>query len=96
MAALLNSLQMSYQTLALQRRADEIAQVLAAVKSEFPRYQAELERALKQLDTARGTVSNIIITRTNVIERKLKDVTAIEDPQEAERLLGLGDLGNED
>ena len=96
MAALLNSLQMSYQTLALQRRADEIAQVLAAVKAEFPRYQAELERALKQLDTARGTVSNIITTRTNVIERKLKDVTAIEDPQEAERLLGLGDLGNED
>ena len=93
MAALLNSLQMSYQTLALQRRADEIAQVLAAVKAEFPRYQAELERALKQLDTARGTVSNIITTRTNVIERKLKDVTAIEDPQEAERLLGLGDLG---
>lgn len=93
MAALLNSLQMSYQTLALQRRADEIAQVLAAVKAEFPRYQAELERALKQLDTARGTVSNIITTRTNVIERKLKDVTALEDPQEAERLLGLGDLG---
>ncbi len=96
MAALLNSLQMSYQTLALQRRADEIAQVLAAVKAEFPRYQAELERALKQLDTARGTVSNIITTRTNVIERKLRDVTAIEDPQEAERLLGLGDLGGED
>ncbi len=96
MAALLNSLQMSYQTLALQRRADEIAQVLAAVKAEFPRYQAELERALKQLDTARGTVSNIITTRTNVIERKLKDVTAIEDPQEAERLLGLGDLDAED
>ncbi len=93
MAALLNSLQMSYQTLALQRRADEIAQVLAAVKAEFPRYQAELERALKQLDTARGTVSNIITTRTNVINRKLKDVTAMEDPQEADRLLGLGDLG---
>ncbi len=93
MAALLNSLQMSYQTLALQRRADEIAQVLSAVKAEFPRYQAELERALKQLDTARGTVSGIITTRTNVIERKLKDVTAMEDPQEAERLLGLGDFG---
>ncbi len=93
MAALLNSLQMSYQTLALQRRADEIAQVLSAVKAEFPRYQAELERALKQLDTARGTVSGIITTRTNVIERKLRDVTAMEDPQEAERLLGLGDFG---
>ncbi len=93
MAALLNSLQMSYQTLALERRADEIAQVLSAVKAEFPRYQAELAKALRQIDTARGTVDGIINTRTNVIERKLKDVTAMEDPQEADRLLGIESAG---
>ncbi len=93
MAALLNSLQMSYQTLALERRADEIAQVLSAVKAEFPRYQAELAKALRQIDTARGTVDGIINTRTNVIERKLKDVTAMEDPQEADRLLGIENAG---
>ena len=89
MAAILNSLQMSYQTFAFQRRADEIQRVLAAVKAEFPRYQAELARALKQIDTARKTVDGIISTRTNVIERKLQGVTALEDAGEAECLLGI-------
>ena len=79
MAVILNSLQMSYQTFAFQRRADEIQRVLSAVKAEFPKYQAELRRALRQIETAGKTVDGIINTRTNVIERKLKSVTAMED-----------------
>lgn len=90
MAAILNSLQMSYQTFAFQKRADEIQRVLAAVKAEFPKYQAELRRALKQIETAGRTVDGIINTRTNVIERKLRSVTALEDRDEAEDLLGIG------
>ena len=88
MAAILNSLQMSYQTLALQKRADEIQHVLSAVKAEFPKYQETLRRAQRQIKTAGNTVDELITTRTNVIERKLKDVTAMEDPDEAARLLG--------
>ena len=89
MAAILNSLQMSYQTFAFQKRADEIQRVLAAVKAEFPKYQAELRRALKQIETAGKTVDGIINTRTNVIERKLRSVTAMEDQDEAAILLGI-------
>ena len=89
MAALLNSLQMCYQTLALQKRADEIGQILSAVKAEFPKYQQELDKALKQINTAGKTVEGIINTRTNVISKKLENVTALEDPSESERLLGV-------
>lgn len=89
MAVILNSLQMSYQTFAFQKRADEIQRVLAAVKAEFPKYQAELRRALKQIEAAGKTVDGIINTRTNVIERKLRSVTAMEDQDEAATLLGI-------
>lgn len=89
MAVILNSLQMSYQTFAFQRRADEIQRVLSAVKAEFPKYQAELRRALKQIETAGKTVDGIINTRTNVIERKLNSVTALEDDAQAAELLGI-------
>lgn len=88
MAVILNSLQMSYQTFAFQRRADEIQRVLAAVKAEFPRYQAELRRALKQIETAGRTVDGIINTRTNVMERKLQSVTALDDAREAAGVIG--------
>ncbi len=90
MAALLNSLQMSYQTLALQKRADEIAQILSAVKAEFPKYQKELDKALKQIQRAGNTVEGIINTRTKVIDRKLRGVANI-DYSEAERVLGFSD-----
>lgn len=96
MAVILNSLQMSYQTFAFQCRADEIQKVLSAVKAEFPKYQAELRRALKQIETAGKTVDGIINTRTNVIARKLKNVTALEDEVQAAELLGIEDLGVED
>lgn len=95
MAALLNSLQMSYQTFAFQRRADEIQKVLAAVKAELPKYQAELRRARKQIETAGRTVDGIINTRTNVLERKLRSVTALEDHAEAAELLGFADADDE-
>ena len=95
MAVILNSLQMSYQTFAFQRQADAIQKVLSAVKAEFPKYQAELRRALKQIETAGKTVDGIINTRTNVIERKLRDVTAMEDDAEAAELLGLDALVKE-
>ena len=88
MAVILNSLQLSYQTFAFQRRADEIQRVLAAVKAEFPRYQAELRRALKQIETAGRTVDGIINTRTNVMERKLQSVTALDDAREAAGVIG--------
>ena len=89
MAAILNSLQMSYQTFKLQKRTDDVLRVLSAVKAELPRYQAALRRAQQQIETAGKTVEGIITTRTNVMERKLKDIDALEDAKEADEILGL-------
>ena len=54
-----------------------------------------MRRALKQIETAGKTVDGIINTRTNVIERKLKSVTALEDEVQAAELLGIEDLESE-
>ena len=89
MAAILNSLQMSYQTFRLQKRTDDVLRVLSAVKAELPCYQAALRRAQQQIETAGKTVEGIITTRTNVMERKLKDIDALEDAREADEILGL-------
>ena len=89
MAAILNSLQMSYQTFKLQKRTDDVLRVLSAVKAELPRYQAALRRAQQQIETAGKTVEGIITTRTNVMERKLKDIDALEDAREVDEILGL-------
>ena len=48
-------------------------------KAELPKYQAELRRAKQQIDLAGRTVDGIITTRTNVMERKLKDISLNED-----------------
>lgn len=74
MAALLNSLQLSYQTFRLQRRTDEVLRTLQAVKAELPRYQEALRRAKRQIDTAGNTVDSIITTRTNAMERRLRGI----------------------
>ena len=80
MAALLSSLEMAYQTFNLQRRTDEVLRVLQAVKAELPKYQRELSRAKQQIDLAGRTVEGIITTRTNVMERKLKDISVEDAP----------------
>ncbi len=92
MAALLNSLQMSYQTFRLQKQTDDVLRVLAAVKAELPRYQDALRQARRQIDTAGRTVDSIITTRTNVIERKLDAIGSAEmGSDEAAALLGFSD-----
>ena len=91
MAALLNSLQMSYQTFRLQKQTDDVLRVLTAVKAELPRYQDALRQASRQIATAGRTVDSIITTRTNVIERKLDSIGAADmGAEEAAALLGLG------
>lgn len=89
MAALLNSLQMGFQSVAIQKHADEIQKVLSAVKTEFETYQAQLEKAQKQIRTAETTIDKILTTRTNAINRKLRTVTALESSDEAQKILNL-------
>ena len=89
MAALLNALQMGFQTVAIQKRADEIQKVLAAVKTELPKYRMELEKAQRQLNTASKTIDGLVGRRTRAMERTLSGVTATASLGEADELLGI-------
>jgi len=78
LSALLNSLQMGFRTLAVQKRSSEVWKVLGAVKAEFGIFSKYLQKVRKQLDTATGTLDQLQTTRTNVMERKLRTVEALD------------------
>ena len=78
LSALLNSLQMGFRTLAVQKRSSEVWKVLGAVKAEFENFSVHLSKVRKQLDTATGTLDKLQTTRTNQITRKLRDVETLD------------------
>ena len=81
LAALLNSLQMGFRTLAIEKRSSEVWQVLGAVKTEFGKFGELLARTKKQLDTVSSTLGEAE-TKTRTIERKLRNVEQLSDTQE--------------
>ena len=93
LVAILNSLQMGFRTLALQKRSSEVWKVLGAVKTEFEKFGGLLEKAQKNLHSASDTVDELLGKRNRAIVRKLKDVEAIPS---AESQSLLPDLGTED
>jgi DNA recombination protein RmuC len=80
LTALLNSLQMGFRTLAIEKRSSEVWQVLGAVKNEFNKFGTVLEKTRKQLDTVRNSIDNAG-TRTRAIERKLRGVESLTGDQ---------------
>ena len=74
MAALLNSIQMGFKTLAVQRRSAEVWQVLGGVKKEFDNFAKVLESTQRKLDQANKDLDTLVGVRTRQIQRKLKDV----------------------
>jgi DNA recombination protein RmuC len=80
-AALLNSLQMGFRTLAIQQRSGEVWKLLGDVKTQFGKYSQVLEVIRKRLDQATQTVDEASV-RTRAIERRLKTVEAPDDPEE--------------
>lgn len=79
MAALLNSLQMGFKTLAIQKRSGEVWNVLGAVKTEFTKFEDVLKMAQKRLEQANNELDQLVGTRTRVIQRKLKDVQSLPE-----------------
>jgi DNA recombination protein RmuC len=77
LVAILNSLQMGFRTLALQKRSSEVWQVLGAVKSEFEKFGGLLEKAQKNIQTGLGQLDDVVGKRTNAINRRLKDVQSL-------------------
>ncbi|MBW6516483.1 MAG: DNA recombination protein RmuC [Candidatus Cloacimonetes bacterium] len=74
LAAFLNSLQMGFRTLAIQKRSSEVWQLLGSVKREFSKFGDILKKAQRNINTAGQDLETLIGTRTRAIERKLRDV----------------------
>lgn len=75
--AILNSLQMGFRTLALQKRSSEVWGVLANVKAEFEKFGGMLEKAQKNIQTGLGQLDDVVGTRTRAIKRQLKDIQSL-------------------
>ena len=86
LAAFLNSLQMGFRTLAIEKRSSEVWELLGAVKSEFGKFVGILEKTRRKLDEA-GKVIDTAGVRTRAIERRLREVEALPS-EEGEKLLG--------
>jgi DNA recombination protein RmuC len=80
--ATLNSLQMGFRTLALEKRSSEVWQVLGGVKTEFGKFGEMLAKTKKKLDEASNTISQVE-TRSRAMGRALKDVEALPEPDQA-------------
>ena len=87
LAALLSSLRMGFQTLAIEQQAVEVWRVLGGVKTEFARFEDVLAKVKRQLDAASNTIDHTGV-RTRAMERKLRAVEQLPD-DEAERVLDL-------
>lgn len=86
MAAYLNSLQMGFRTLAIQKRSSEVWQVLGAVRTEFDKFGEILARSQSKLQQVNTDLDTLIGTRSRAITRKLKEVEKL-DTADAENLL---------
>jgi DNA recombination protein RmuC len=83
--ATLNSLQMGFRTLALEKRSAEVWEVLGAVKTEFGKFGEVLARTKKKLEEASTTIDQAE-TRTRVMTRRLKSVEAMPESRVAQWL----------
>ena len=86
LGAILNSLQMEFRTLAIEKRSSEVWTVLAAVKTEFGKFGGMLEKVQKNLETAGSQLDEVIGKRTRAIERKLRQVQELPSERSADIL----------
>lgn len=83
MAALLNALQMSFRTIAIQKRSGEVWDILSAVKTEFEKFEEAIKATQKRLDQASSELENLVGARTRQINRKLRTVSTMTEAQAA-------------
>ena len=79
LAAILNSLQMGFRTLAIQQRTSEVWKVLGAVKSEFEKFGGLMQKAQNNIQTGLNQLDEVMGKRTRAIVRKLKDVESLDE-----------------
>ena len=95
LGAILNSLQMGFRTLAIQKRTSEVWNVLGAVKTEFGKFGGMLEKVQKNLQSAGDQLEEVMGKRTRAIERKLRQVEALPS-EESQNMLNLNDFSDEE
>ena len=95
LAAILNSLQMGFKTLAIQKRSGEVWKVLAQVKKEFETFSGLLDKAHKNITSAGDTIESLMGTRTRAIQRTLKDVESLHPTSPKNELNSGAATGNE-
>ena len=95
LAAILNSLQMGFRTLAIQKRSSEVWRILGAVKAEFEKFGGLLEKAQKNLQTANNQLEEVMGKRTRAIQRQLRSVEALPAKEEQNALLDSFSEGDE-
>ena len=78
LAAMLNSLQMGFKTLAIQKRSSEVWNVLSSVKKEFTTFGGVLEKAQKKLNEANKEIETLVTTRSRMMLSKLRNVEQLE------------------
>lgn len=93
MAALLNSLQMGFKTLAIQKHSGEVWEILGAVKTEFANYSGVLSKARDRIRQTDEELDKLVGTRTRAIERKLRSVEALSSG-EANDILELQEFSD--
>ena len=91
MSALLNSLQMGFRTLAIQKKSGEVWRILGAVRTEFDKFNNIVDKIQKQFDTTSKDFDALAGTRSRMIASKLKSIEKL-DVKESQELLGTGDL----
>lgn len=83
LAAILNSLQMGFRTLAIQKRSSEVWKVLASVKKEFETFGGLMQKAQNNIQTGLNQLDDVMGKRTKAIQRKLRDVETLSDEDPA-------------
>lgn len=89
--ALLNSLQMGFKTLAIERHSSEVWKVLGAVKTEFSKFETVLNAAQTKLNQASSEIDKLVGTRTRQINRKLENVEKLSHDQAYEYIASSKD-----
>lgn len=95
LGAILNSLQMGFRTLAIQKRTSEVWSVLGAVKTEFGKFGGMLEKVQKNLQNAGDQLEEVMGKRTRAIERKLRQVEALP-VEDSSKMLSLDEFVDEE
>lgn len=95
LSALLNSLSVGFKTLNIQKNADDISKILGNVKSEFNKFGGLLQTTQKQLHRASNNIDKLLTTRTNAIDRVLRDIELYEDDN-TRLLLNIAPLEDEE